>query len=230
MSVSNTPVPRREFDEINEARHDALDEVARLEVTVARLLSQVDAAQARLECERQDHAQTAATLTQERDAARAERDEAQGELGVCGGGLDMLSGCGEQFHRIAHVFRCVSCGVAFHKHCAQKHFERDSGPTLERDVADLQSRSALIEKACETLAVERDTALAGLVRVMRALEGTPEAVDAVARILFAACTVDGKVDEETVPGWYDDARAVLAALRERVSLADSGDGERGGGA
>ncbi len=63
-------------------------------------------------------------------------------LTICGfnmAGLDAdLVGCGQPLYMLADVYRCVDCGVPFHKDCIKKHFS--DGDVLTQEVIDEQLR------------------------------------------------------------------------------------------
>jgi hypothetical protein len=89
-------------------------------------------------------------------------------------------------------------------------------------------------QGCESLRVQLEEARAALSRVRSALEGSPEAVEQVARLMW-----NRTMESALWPRWdeglaeklrqrpREDARAILAALRTSCGLDAPGDEGRG---
>lgn len=67
-------------------------------------------------------------------------DKPQTTLPICG--INGFMGCGEQIERIAELYRCTDCGIAFHKPCILSHFNGAHHPHPLRETQLMEGLAA----------------------------------------------------------------------------------------
>ena len=78
-------------------------------------------------------------------------------LGLCGSNAaGVICGCNKRFVTRDEIYRCVDCGVEFHKHCAREHFAK-SGDNflLAKEDAQLEARELRLDVRDLRAEVER---------------------------------------------------------------------------
>lgn len=105
------------------------------------------------------------------------------QLGKCGTNNHGIAvGCGEAFVYRGEIYRCVDCGVEFHKACAQLHFansgeRQDQRRALELEVSDL--RTAVIDLCDGYLSLYDRRKLVRKLRNMANIVSVPFSLDNV---------------------------------------------------
>jgi len=186
-------VPRKEFDEINEARQDAIDEGALLHAECERLRGERD----RLRVSNEALAADAGRLHFNVDSAKLEAERLRGERDAA---LDALK---VELLRQFYGPQCSRCGGNWQEH---RHIRlRLDGQTISVP-CPLAAPCALVDRGGRlAVGTERDSRT--LARVRAALEGTPENLDAIGHVIATRY--------HQLTTFYGQANAVLTALRER---------------
>jgi hypothetical protein len=91
----------------------------------------------------------------ERDTLRAEAERLN-TLGLCGANAaGVICGCSQRFVSRDEIYRCVDCGVEFHKHCAREHFAKSGNNfLLAKEDAQLEAKELRLD--VRDLTAERD--------------------------------------------------------------------------
>ena len=58
----------------------------------------------------------------------------------------MICGCNQRFDTHDEIYRCVDCGVEFHKHCAREHFAKSGNNfLLAKEDAQLETKELKLD-------------------------------------------------------------------------------------